>query len=169
MTAIAFRDGVLATDSLLQSGPVRFVNVEKAFIGPARSFMAAGSGLRHDAERVFHWLAGGEQVDPPNLSDDDESTVIVVYPDGGVRMLGRGHFPSERLYPRFVCSGASQFLQGALASGASAVNAVAAACLWHDACDFPIYAYRFDRPEPEVIRRAEYLRMHPYADPEAKD
>lgn len=122
MTVIAFKDGVLAADSLITADGVRVGYTTKIRkIGPV---LAAGAGTMSFVQAFLDWLATGAEDDPPETSGNSEGLLIY---DGRILTWNDGwdHFVTP-FYA--IGSGRYQAL-GAMAAGASAREAVEAACL----------------------------------------
>jgi len=127
MTTIAYRDGVLATDSRVTSGDVIIGEVRKiAASGDGR--IAAVCGVAEVCQEWLSWWAGPQDADPPEL--DEDTGVITVEDDGVWYHTDRGRWQLEAEY-HAVGSGRDIAL-GAMAVGACAVEAIEAA-IKHDA------------------------------------
>jgi len=158
MTAYAYRDGILAVDSLCQRSGLRSCRMHKVVILPDGD-MIVGAGqtdtIRHVAKQL---LAGVKPIDVVGFKDDDPTYVHRIKPDGHVDgWCSEGyHFDDSAL---FIGNGEYRFLSGAMAVGASAIEAVIAAC-WHSVdCDFPI----------QVYQRGEWVRTITSQEPEAQN
>lgn len=126
MTTICYRDGVLAADSMVQSGSANIGNCKKIFhVGHA---LVAGSGDYQDLLAFVAWLKSNDQENKPKL--DDGFDAILVNQRGEV--FGYNHslvaFEIEYHGGYFALGSGSEFALGAMAAGASAEAACAIAC-----------------------------------------
>ena len=129
MTTIAYRDGVLAADRLITQGDARFGYTRKVALSPAGHIGGAAGGL-HDVESFLRWIDGGCEDDPPDVTSSDEPTGILVMPDGTIN-LWNGHSVLVPVRGPFVADGSGWKLAiGAMAAGASAIQAVEIASLY---------------------------------------
>lgn len=126
MTIVAYRDGVIASDSLLlQGGEVRCGEVRK--IGRAANGGVAGaSGSFMECHRFLSWVEGGFSASF-HAGDPEAFSAILVQPDGTINIVS----PDGNLCPvnaPFKAIGCGyQVALGAMYMGASAVEAVRAA------------------------------------------
>lgn len=122
MTTIAYRDGVLAADTLCCFGNSRDGFATKAVKrGP---YLAAASGAVAAMGRFLDWVRGGLQGEPPPMPDGDHTTFgIIVCPDGSCLTFGPSGWERTKADTYAIGSGAD-YAQGALAMGASAEEAV---------------------------------------------
>lgn len=130
MTTVAWRDGVLAADTLITENDRRCGFTRK--IGRIGSVMWAATGCLIHQVAFNDWMRGGMSgpVPPMKTPEGASSTVILI---AGDRLLtfdehGADHMPLPDRYA--VGSGAALAL-GAMAAGATAEQAVAAA-IEHD-------------------------------------
>lgn len=132
MTVIAFRDGVLAADSLITGGGTRIgygTKIRK--IGPV---LAGASGTWAKAQAFLDWFSGGMDGDPPEMGEKAEGLLIY---DGRIATWqddGWDHFVA----PYYAIGCGANEARGALAAGMSAYGAVEAACLVDVHCGGPI-------------------------------
>lgn len=126
MTTIAYRDGVLAADTLVTENGRRVGHVQK--IGKFGSVLWGVTGcLLHQV--AFHdWLRGGLQGEPPGMKTPEGATsTVIVIADGRLLTFdehGYDHMPMPDYHA--IGSGAALAL-GAMSAGASAYRAVEAA------------------------------------------
>ncbi|MBI1359863.1 MAG: hypothetical protein GC155_06205 [Alphaproteobacteria bacterium] len=152
MTAVAYRNGVLAVDSLAQNGGFKLsppadkaVAVEIA-VGQFALVAGAGSAVVVDRVRAWalanlkDWARRSCPVDElPEIGPDDDTTVFILLPDG--RHFALQECGGDRLTAPFFATGEFTFLLGAMAVGASAASAVAAAAEYSVHCGWPIRIY----------------------------
>lgn len=121
MTTIAYRDGILAADSLASGPRGRCGSVQK--IATNKSGVLAGAGGRvADLSAFIKWIESGDTEGAPQTADDFDG--LLVNPDGAVFLVSQ----DCRLSPitgRFMAVGSGEaHAMGAMAMGATAVEAV---------------------------------------------
>jgi len=124
MTTIAYKDGVLAADTLCVNGHIRSGFVTKIIRGPNGELGGAAGNAGYN--RLFQdWVAGGRVGDAPIPKQDDECRDLgfVVLPDGVIEQ----HEPEGLNLIRadmYAAGSGRNVAQGAMAAGASAEEAV---------------------------------------------
>lgn len=158
MTAIAWKDGLLAVDCLATCGSAHRLVQSKAAV--IKGWVVVGCGSLLDTEkihRVFEKLDGdwdGEKKiaehEWPPLKDQDS---VVIFWRPNVAVILRSDCHPEINYQRMDAFAASSFLLGAMHAGSTAIQAVASAC-WHvHGCGFPVEVYGWnDGNMPGLIR-----------------
>lgn len=143
MTTIAYRDGVMAADSRAYSGskvPIgEKVKIRRlddgTLIGASTSTCGAGTW-------VLDWYEGGciaKAGDAELLPDKFD--LLVVHPDGRVFIASDHAVLSGPLTTPYIAIGSgNEYALGALAHGATAVQAVEAACTLDVWSEVPVYA-----------------------------
>ena len=126
MTTVAWRNGVLAADTLVTERDRRVGFTRKA--GKVGSVLWGASGCLMHTHAIYDWLKGGAQGDPPSMETPKGATSQAMLIAAG-RLLcvdehGWDHMPAPEFYA--IGSGAPYAL-GAMAAGASAYQAVQAA------------------------------------------
>lgn len=123
MTAIAFREGVMAADTVGWYGDVAFWRKNKINRLPDGSLFAAmGDSAYIDA--YLEWSANGGDK-PGSPEKDEDFYAIVVDPGGRVFFVGKDYVRRGAGDAPFYAIGAhNEFLTGAMAAGASAADAV---------------------------------------------
>jgi ATP-dependent HslUV protease subunit HslV len=123
MTTIAYRDGILATDSLIQSGGTRVGTTQKVFKSKNGTLLAF-AGNAHLAADIQHWIDKGLS-DDATPDTDGTGTIVIVKPDGTFWTLDGGAAAPYPLEAPFFAEGSGQEVAlGAMAMGANAVQAV---------------------------------------------
>lgn len=130
MTTIAYRDGVLAADSL----STRYGNREGTVckIAKKANLMAGASGSADMCQAFRVWFMTGCKGQPPYMGDPDKSWAegFIVMPDGAVAVFGPSSQWVNQPYGGFSAWGSgSDVALGAMAAGATAEQAVAAAIM----------------------------------------
>jgi ATP-dependent protease HslVU (ClpYQ) peptidase subunit len=124
VTTIAYRDGVLAADSLVTEGNRRVGMVTKVFA--KNGVVAACAGCLAHMHAFRDWFLNGMSGDPPSLlNGDSESDAIIIY-RGRVVTWSKLGWDMMRSDFYAIGSGAGPAL-GAMAAGATAEQAVVAA------------------------------------------
>ena len=132
MTVVAYRDGVLAADSGVWQGGIIVANTQKVFRLSDGSLFAA-SGPRSVIERVFDCFEGKSPLLPPPLPDRRDFVSIRIEASGVIwRMDGDMIQYSCPDAPWYVLGAHDELLFGALAAGASAIEAVEIAIKYGD-------------------------------------
>jgi ATP-dependent HslUV protease subunit HslV len=126
MTTVAYRDGVLAADTLVISGSSRAGHMSK-LLKTRRGALVGISGEVEGTTRFLDWMRSGRRGKPPATDDDSGCRGIVVEPDGSVLFWDGGPalFPKRGAY--FALGSGRDVALGALAMGATADAAVRAA------------------------------------------
>lgn len=151
MTVIAYRDGVMAGDSLWSDssdeGKGLVCNLQNKIMRLASGALYGGSGATDDRTLVQALAEARDSSDFPSakkLRKMEHGSVLslVVLPDGSMWCIGTGKDyggvePVQ--HPFFAIGSGSHVALGAMQQGASAKEAVAAACRWNIYCREPIH------------------------------
>lgn len=129
MTTVAYRDGVLATDSASTAGGIYSGSVRKMARSPDGSLVGVSGGTVACAE-LLRWVEGGMQG-RPDVSGDVYGVLIGT--DRTVHIIEDGGRPVAIEASFFACGSGREIALGAMAMGASAQRAVEIACMW-DRC-----------------------------------
>lgn len=133
MTTIAYRDGVLAADSLTTRGGTIDGHVRKIDRRDDGLLIAATGSLAYNS--MFRaWALAGMAGDPPKSPNEDAGggTGVLFWPDGRVEFYeAEGRFSLDAPYHAIGCG--FQIALGAMFAGADAETAVRAAVA-HDTC-----------------------------------
>lgn len=144
MTTIAYRDGVLAADMLIAYSS--FTNGRRNKIRKMPNHVVAMAGEVWLREPLEEWVVDGcQKTEVPDilLDNDDKFSALILPRDNSQRVY---QFDKGFLVPVFadyiaIGSGA-MFAIGAMAHGASAMEAVTAACKHDKASGLPISSYK---------------------------
>lgn len=130
MTTIAYKDGVLAADSLATWGDNRDGYVTK--IRRRGNVLAAVSGSIAHGQAFLDWFVLGMKGDPPPMggSDDGNAHGFLITPDDWLCMWGPRGWERSR-GPTMTAGSGGEFAKGAMSAGCSAPDAVAIA-IQHD-------------------------------------
>lgn len=147
MTAIAYRDGVLAADTAGWYGDIVYWHFSKIFrFSDGTLFAAMGQAEYWDA-----FVKGRiKNEEPTEIPEKDEDFYgILILPCGKVQFLGRSFKPHDAGVAPFYAIGAHvEFLTGAMAAGASAEEAVR---LCIEYCAHAAGEVRIERLEPALM------------------
>ncbi|WP_374387103.1 hypothetical protein [Brevundimonas sp.] len=129
MTTIAYRDGVLAADTLATWGDSRDGRISK--IVKRGPILACAGGAVAGGQRFLDWVRTGMQGDPPeSTTGDGEWYGYIITPDDQFCLWGPRGWERCRGETLTLGSG-SEYAKGAMSMGADAVRAVEVAIL-HD-------------------------------------
>lgn len=139
MTVIAYRDGILATDS-------RATNDEGLMIGAiakiwrrADGSLCAASGGAGDCQSFAGWFLAGDEAVPWEAKDHSKGFAGLVITPGGRVMIWNFDGRSYQIEAPFYARGyGAEIAIGAMAMGARADQAVEIACRWSVWCGGPV-------------------------------
>ena len=176
MTSVAYRNGVLAVDSLASNGGFKFEPpLEKAAVielGSGFFAVVAGSGKAATLRRLQRWaanelsawvLAGADLDVLPEIEKEDESCVFISIPGRPlIVVLADG---ADELLAPFSATGEFHFACGAMAAGCSAPMAVALCALYSDGCGFPVHVYDHKKGHVATLHSLHAVREWDAANP----
>ena len=124
MTTVAYRDGIMASDSSCWEGSTNAHSVRKVW--KIRGCLVGCSGAMQDIHAFVRWVKdGGDEEDYPRMR---QLSAIVAAPDGKVWSYEHGSFHSTPVIGAYCATGSgSSVALGAMHHGATAVEAVRAA------------------------------------------
>jgi hypothetical protein len=125
VTTIAYRDGVLAADTLCTANGLRDDYATK--IWRHGKVLIGGAGSRALCLKFRDWVVGGMEDDCP-IQDNDDANGILVTPVGVVCWSASGPWPVSS--PFYALGSGYQVAMGAMQVGATAEQAVEAALRW---------------------------------------
>ncbi|MDO9334945.1 MAG: hypothetical protein Q7T61_00960 [Caulobacter sp.] len=130
MTTVAYRDGVLAADTLATWGDNRDGRVTK--IAKRGSVLAAISGSLSHGQAFLDWFRSGMKGDPPPMGDTDGSYAHghLITEDGWICMWGPRGWERSKAH-MYAAGTGMEFAKGAMSAGLSPSEAVAVA-IQHD-------------------------------------
>jgi ATP-dependent HslUV protease subunit HslV len=132
MTTIAYRDGMLAADTLITCGDSRDGFAAK--IVKVDGMLCGASGSAIHGQAFVAWLKKGREGDCPllGLGEKDRTNGIMVSPDGKLRMWSdTGFWDFEPHGGYYAIGSGCEYATGAMAMGATAEQAVRVA-IKHD-------------------------------------
>ncbi len=132
MTTIAYKDGILAADTLTSSHGRPFGHAKKVGRGPGGKYLYASAGDTAIGQAFRAWCAEGMTGTPPSMRRDDrEAEGYVVFPDGTFSVYERDLPPTLLTMVRhhgwgyvWAAGSGSDIALGALHAGADARVAV---------------------------------------------
>lgn len=125
MTAIAYRDGIMAADNVawVANGRIKMPTFQKIERLPDGSLIAC-MGAVSEIQTVTDWLRRGEPIGRPLLDKDEGFGCLRITPERQAR-YANWRLDFYDLYGDFHAVGApAEFMFGALFAGASAEEAV---------------------------------------------
>ena len=136
MTTIAYKAGVLVGDS--QATADYKYRVKKISRLPDGS-MVGFCGVLRKCTAAVDWMQQGCQGEPP---DFDDAQLLMVRTDGSL-WIAEGQLPAYRLQDKFAAIGCGAAMAvGAMAAGASAVDAVKICCKLDPGTSGPIHTLK---------------------------
>lgn len=146
MTVIAYRDGVMASDTASYFGDTVSPRVRKLARGKDGAlYGVCGEGAASDA--FLAWVDGGYQghrPDPKKVGDGGSDFEILIA-EAGKPLRMRHHDGESIFYGEYMAMGAGQPIAfGALFAGATAVLACQAAMAHHSHCGGMIETISFE-------------------------
>lgn len=124
MTTIAYRDGIMAADTLITSNGM-VDGYHQKIARNAVGDLAGASGNSAKCCAFLAWFSGGEKHEPPEW-DEETGNGLIVRCDGAVELYMQ-HGRSDLRADFYAIGSGYQIAIGAMAAGASAKEAVAAA------------------------------------------
>lgn len=119
MTAIAYRDGVMAADTLVSAGTS--VTGQMIKVRKIKGWLAGASGNAASMAQFFKWVEDGMDADVAKV---ENFSGLLVNPKGKVFQVEDELFPYEVVSEFHATGSAHEFLKGAMAMGASPEQAV---------------------------------------------
>jgi hypothetical protein len=144
MTVIAYRNGVMAADSMVtQEGDVKMMNSVKIIC--RKGWMLAVSGNLCPPDRlVMDWFFNVEDLDAysrepmPRFKFD----MLTVTPAGKMQLWDQKGFFEPLNTPFYAIGAGGHYAMGAMEVGANAIQAVRAAIKWSPTCGGKIVVRR---------------------------
>lgn len=129
MTTLAYRDGVLASESLVSSGSQRAGFMQKSRrIGDLLYASCGSAGL---TDRLESWLRSGAKGPPPSLKEGDATGSVFVFMPDDMIVWFHADGQSAMRAPFWASGSGGPYALGAMSMGATAEQAVRAA-IEHD-------------------------------------
>lgn len=129
MTTIAFRNGVMASDTMLSGDNLVRGKSEKILRTPSAGHLVALCGASTMVLPFAVWIELGEPQDAlPRLPPDSEFAAFVAYADGRFAVFSQKFLPQFAQAEFHATGSGNEVALGAMAMGASAEEAVRVAC-----------------------------------------
>lgn len=151
MTTIAYRDGILASDSMMSGGNPAFKFAMLPKIVRAHDGTIAGAAGQSAAYGEFlSWAKHGALGCPPS---GDSGEALVIRPDGSVHYWAGAACLTElsNETPYFAIGTGEKFALGAMFAGANAIGAVRAGIEFDGASGGEIQILMLDRNQEENV------------------
>lgn len=136
MTTIAYRDGVLAADTLTTANGIRCGHHVK--IHRFGRLLTGYCGRSSNYEAFRSWVKAGAE----GKFTSAEGNVFIVTPDGVAIVWGDGDYPWRETGAMWALGSGEQLALGAMAAGATAEEAIHAAIAWDTGSGGPVTAIR---------------------------
>lgn len=133
MTAIAYRDGILAADSVAWGGDNRIIACERKKITRLKDgslFAAAGRSISID--KVVNSLQEYSSLSSIKPLEKEDDLIAIWVKKNGIYLVSHDLYPVLIDQSFFCVGGCDQFMWGALYAGATAVQAVELAIKYTD-------------------------------------
>lgn len=144
MTVIAFKDGVMAADTMLSDGNAHY-RVKKLWRLPDGG-VAGGAGVQRAAYAVLKFLADGGDIGGKDAPDAEDSEILIARPDGALWMIDGG-FPAFPLLDKVAAIGCgADAARMAMSLGLSAVEAVSKVTRQDLLCGDPVQSMDVEAP-----------------------
>lgn len=141
MTTIAYRDGVMAGDSLSTFGGTAGGRVFK--VRKVGKFLLGLSGTAGEAEEYCKLMAKNQEImrfdDLARRATDDLGVWGLIADGNKVYRIDRSGLPYRVRGPFFACGAGMDVALGAMEMGAGAKRAVQAACKYSSGSGGPVY------------------------------
>lgn len=153
MTVIAYRAGIMASDSRLTAGdhivPGGYSKIRRLPDGT----LIGGCGTAVGIEALFEWAVGNRKLKPPKVCKGGD--MLMVSPDGTItQMEGRYPFTLRDTGGYYAQGSGGDVALGAMHQGASAVDAVKAAIAHNAACGGEVQVLALELPTKRKRKRS---------------
>lgn len=154
MTVIVYRDGVMASDSLLSGQGVRCGEAEK--VRDINGWLIGISGNWGVACELFDWFEqecrDSIKRPPSQIHVDDDKypigVLLVRKSSGAVFCIDGLGYPQRINAPFYAIGSGAEVALGAMEMGADAIKAVKAACKFNCYCGGRIRHVRMEKKKP---------------------
>jgi hypothetical protein len=145
MTVIAYRDGIMAADTIAwtANSSVKVQCRPKIRRLKECGWLLGASGDTADIERFFGWMEG--VADRPDFKEEDYFCALCARLGGELFLYTWKLYPFEITHPFFAIGAADQFVMGAMFAGASAEEAVRLAVAHTDGAGGDVQVEGFSR------------------------
>lgn len=135
MTIVAYREGLLASDTLITANETSWAYGKK--IIKANGILAGGCGDMSFVQEFLHWASykNRDELEPPKSSSSNQG--IIISPKNILYYVGKKPIPLKTSY--LAIGSGFEIALGAFWMGASAAKAVKAAMVHNIHCGGEIY------------------------------
>lgn len=152
MTVIAYRDGIMASDSVGTVGDMA-VGDHRKVVRSSCGFIAGASGDSGDSQRFLGWILDhGPKSGESFVPNDPDMGCMWVSPDGTVTRLGMKGAPYIITAPFHAMGSGREIALGAMAAGATADRAVEIAIQYIFGCGGPVQMVKLHRDEAVDVK-----------------
>lgn len=152
MTVIAYRQGIMASDSATGVGDMAIGTCRK-IVRSSTGFIAGACGDAGEGSRFLEWvLEGGPDFQKHFVPHDHDFGGLFVSPDGTVRRLGLKGAPYIIEAPFHAMGIGREVAMGAMAAGATAERAVEIAIQYMDGCGGPVQMVKLHLAEAVNVK-----------------
>lgn len=146
MTTIAYRNGIMAADSMESSDICEpCIKLYRVKRGRNKGHIVGTAGAMFSGMVFLDWYSGGRKHMPSSdrdiVSDDDDFMCLILRPDGLFK-VNKSCRPVLVEAPFYAIGHGAGVALGAMEKGASARRAVEAACKWDPYTRGPIHTMR---------------------------
>lgn len=124
MTIIAYKDGVMASDSVSDYGGILMPVVSPKIVKNKQGDLAGATGLAGDCQKFRDWFLGGEKESPSFIGEEDDLIMGIVVRLNGTVWICDGELFLHMTETPIAIGSASLFCMGSMLSGFSAEDAV---------------------------------------------
>lgn len=149
MTILAYRNGILASDSLANVRGTRISAVRKIGRDPDGAIFGATGGVA-DCHAFLRWCQAGRPDDAMPKLVEDHFSGLLIEKDGTVKEYAPNLNWATHDAPFFGWGPGGDIAIGAMAFGATAIEAVNIAIEYEGSCHGPVQIERLDIALPEA-------------------
>lgn len=145
MTIIAYKDGIIASDSKATLNGMHFFNAKK-IVKAKDGTVSGGAGSMTWVVEFNDWILSGRKRPWSNFIDN--MAAIYIDPHGVIRLVSPGGIIEANLLNGCIAIGSGRdFAMGAMDAGVSAEEAVKIAIIRDNECGGPVQSERFEKVE----------------------
>lgn len=152
MTILAFRDGILASDTLVTHGGARVAHTKK--ILRVEGWLIGACGTFGAIKPIEAWVKAGANLDSPvEFGKVDDSAAIVVDPRGKIYHVDTAAcYVMEEFSPFTALGSGADVARGAMFQGATSIDAVKASIALETNCGGMVYWLGVDGTDGEIAQ-----------------
>lgn len=154
MTCIAFKDGIMAADTLevIDGGKTRATKLVRVLRGKNRGDILGIAGGSFIGSKLLLWYSDPAHNPLPDLrdykdeDDEDGARALIYKRDGSLWLMNAAGATIPRKDAFFAIGCGAPYAIGAMAAGLSASRAVRIACRFDPYCALPVQTMRHVGP-----------------------